>query len=84
MVTKTAKIKNGTLTLPTELLKSWRNAEVYLTGERDNIFIKRLSKSALSLGEMINEFRKIGKNIVRKDLDEAIQIVRREESQMRK
>lgn len=84
MVTKTAKIKNGTLTLPTELLKSWRNAEVYLTGERDNLFIKRLSKPSFSLSEMLDEFKKIGKNISRKEIEGAIRVVRQDENQTRR
>ncbi|MBU2545346.1 hypothetical protein KKC65_02750 [Patescibacteria group bacterium] len=76
MTNETAKIKNGTFTLPKELRKSWKEADIFISGEKDTIFIKRLSKPKLSFKEMLNEFNEIGKNISRKTLDKAIGSVR--------
>lgn len=76
MVTKTTQVKNGSIILPRELRRTWRNADVYLSGEKDTILIKRLSKPRLSFREMLNEFNKVGKNISQKDVKEALEAVR--------
>lgn len=78
MATKTTKVKNGTITLPKELKKSWGGAEVYVNAGRDSIFIKRLQPPVFS--EMLKEFKKIGKYISKKDVEEAIREVRKKES----
>jgi len=74
MVTQTTKIKNGNIALPEKLRKSWKGAEVFITGEKDTILVKRLTTPSLS--EMISEFRKIGKNISKKDVKDAIKWAR--------
>ena len=76
MTNKITKIKNGILTLPKELRKSWKEADIFVSGEKDTIFIKRLSKPSLSFKEMLDEFNAIGKNISRKTLDKAIKSIR--------
>lgn len=75
MVTQTTKIKNGTITLPKGIRKSWRGAEVLIYGEGDTLIIKRIQPP--SFPEMLEEFRKIGKYITKKDVEDAIKKVRK-------
>jgi len=75
MVIQTTKIKNGTIILPKEFRKTWKEAEVLITGEKDTILIKRME--APSFFQMLEEFRKIGKKIKKKDVEEAINWARK-------
>ncbi len=70
MTTQTAKVKNGTIILPKELRRTWKGAEVFITGGRDTILIKKTGIPSFS--QMLGEFRKIGKKIRKKDVREAI------------
>lgn len=80
MVTQTTKVKNGTITLPEKLRKRWREAKVFITGKKDTILIKRLTKPALTLKEMMDEFYQVTRKakISKKDVDETIRSVRQE------
>lgn len=75
MVTQTTKVKNGVIILPKKIRKAWEKAEVFITGGRDTILIKKVSLPPLS--QMLDEFRKIGKKITKKDVKEAIEWARR-------
>ncbi len=77
MVTKTIKVKNGSIPLPEELRRLWQDAEVFLSGAKDTILIKRMSEPRLSFRAMLDEFNRIGKGVSRKDVKEAIEAVRR-------
>ena len=77
MITQTATIKDGKIILQEKLRKPWKKAKVFITGEKDTILIKRLAPPSFS--EMINEFREIGKDISKKNLDEAIKWVRQKQ-----
>lgn len=70
MTTQTGKVKNGAIKLPQELRSLWENAEVYISGERDRISIKRLTSAPLS--QMLDDLNKAGKDISQEDIDEAL------------
>lgn len=82
MVTQTTKVKNGTIILPKEFRKSWKEAEVFISGEKDTIIMKRIK--APSFLEMLKEFREIGKSITKKEVREAIKWARRKEVLLKK
>lgn len=75
MTIKTTKIKNGVIVLPKKIRQNWQEADVWLQVSKDSIYVKRLSRPSLS--EMLKEFRKIGKTITKKDVDEAIKWARK-------
>ena len=74
MATTITKVRNGTITLPKELRKTWKGAEIYIDAIGDTIFIKRLTRPGISFKEMLNEFRraarktKLSKKVVEKSL----------------
>lgn len=74
------KVKNGTITLPEKFRKSWKGAEVFITGEKDTILIKRLTRPTLTFKEMIDEFYQAARKtkLSKKEVEEAIRSVRRE------
>ena len=76
MVTKTIKVKNGSIPLPEELRGLWQGAEVFLSGAKDTILIKKMSQPRFSFRAMLDEFNKVGKGISRKDVTGAIEVVR--------
>jgi hypothetical protein len=74
MATQTAKVKNGVIKLPEELRVVWENADVYITGEKDRISIKRLSSPPF--GAMMDEMNQAGKGLRKKDLNDALRTTR--------
>lgn len=44
MTTKTTKVKNGTITLPKEFRKSWKEAEVFIFPSTDTLIVKKIQK----------------------------------------
>lgn len=76
MTTQTIKIKNGAIAIPSEFKQYWQNIDVRLQISKDSIYVKRLNKPTLS--EMLDGFRKVGKNISKKDVSKAIKNARRE------
>ena len=79
MKSMTTKVKNGSLELPKEIEQAWNNAEVFVIPSQDSLFVKRMSKSTLSLSHMLEKFRKAAKNtkLKKKDVEETIRSVRR-------
>ncbi len=75
MTTQTIKIKNGAIAIPPEFKQYWQNVDVRLQISKDSIYAKRLNKPTLS--EMLDAFRKVGKNISKKDVSKAIENARR-------
>lgn len=74
MMAQTATIKDGTIKLPKELRSVWENAEVYITGQRDHISIKRLSSAPLNA--MLDELNEAGRDLSQGDVDEALRAAR--------
>ena len=74
VTTGTSKIKNGRIELPEELLASWADADIYISGERDRISIKRLSSPALE--DMLDEMNDVGAQISQHDVDSALRSAR--------
>jgi len=66
----TTTIKDGTVLLPERLRQTWRNAPVYITGEKDTIVIKRLR--APQFLQMLDAMNDAGKDIPPAVLDEAL------------
>ena len=77
MVTQTVKIKNGSIALPERLRKFWKGAEVFITGEKDTLVIKKIVKPTLS--QLRPKLKQLGKIITQKDIKKAILEVRRKE-----
>lgn len=75
MKNRTGKVKNGSIELPQELRSTWENADVYITGERDRISIKRLSTPSLS--SMLDEMNKAAKGLSNDDLNDALTSARK-------
>ncbi len=75
MTTQTAKVKNGVIKLPKELVSAWENAEIYITGEADRISIKRLNSP--TFGSMLDEMNGAGKDLTESDLNDAINQARK-------
>ncbi|TSC71191.1 MAG: hypothetical protein G01um101470_722, partial [Parcubacteria group bacterium Gr01-1014_70] len=55
MKSMTTKVKNGSLELPKEIEQAWNNAEVFVIPSQDSLFVKRMSKSTLSLSHMLEK-----------------------------
>lgn len=73
-------IKDGTVTftLPREIRKSWKDAEVFVDFNSDIVSIKRLSKPSLNLKEMMNEFLEAAKKtrLSKKEVNQALKEIR--------
>lgn len=74
MADNTLKVKNGLIRLPNELRQAWKEAMVYVSGNRDTITLKRLSKSSLSFSQMLDEFKKTASStkLTRRDVAKTI------------
>ncbi|NQU83585.1 MAG: hypothetical protein HQ536_02640 [Parcubacteria group bacterium] len=77
MTSQTIKIRNGVISLPKGLRKNWEMAEVFISGGEDAILIKKVRDP--SFFQMLDEFRKIGKKLRKKDVENAIGWARRKE-----
>jgi len=75
MTTQTTKIKNGTIVLPKELRKTWKNAQVIILLSKDSVYIKKLARPSLS--ELKPKLQKLGTLISQKEIDEAIKWARK-------
>jgi len=80
MTTQTTKVKNGTITLPKKFRKAWKKAAVYIDITGDTIFIKRLTKPALTFKEMMDEFYQVARKtkLSKKEVEKALREVRKE------
>lgn len=70
----TTILKNGTLVLPQKLQKQWRGAQVYISAGTDDLFIKKMQTPTLT--QMLDAFNKIGQQIPKRYLKEAIKAAR--------
>lgn len=74
MTTKTTKVKNGTITLPKELWKAWKGAEVFIFPSEDTLIVKKIQKLLEVEWEKYEEKLSRGrKRISPKIIDEATQ-----------
>lgn len=69
------KIKNGSISLPREIRKIWKGAEVVVLPSQDSMYIKRISRP--SLAEMKPKLQKLGRLVSQKDINEAIRQARK-------
>lgn len=52
MTTTTLKIKNGTIKLPKDLQKSWKQADVLLFPTKDTLIVKKVQNPIQKLSEI--------------------------------
>ncbi|MGB2762585.1 MAG: hypothetical protein WBC21_03570 [Minisyncoccales bacterium] len=52
MVTQTVKIKNGTITLPEKIRKSWKGAEISIFPSKDTLIVKKIQKPLSKLSDL--------------------------------
>jgi len=80
MTKQTTKVKNGRITLPKKLQKTWEEAEVFIDISGDTILIKRLTQPALSLKEMMDEFQRAARKtkLSKKEVEKALREIRKE------
>lgn len=74
-INQVTKIKNGTISLPSQITKSWKEAQIYIQYSQDNIFIKRMNSPELP--EMLKQLKKVGNKISKRDLEKAISWARK-------
>jgi hypothetical protein len=74
------KVKNGTVSLPKEARKLWKDAKVFVDVSGDTISIKRLRPPSRTLRSMAKEIQGVVKNsgITARDAEKAIRDVRAE------
>lgn len=75
MTTTVTKIYKGTIELPKELSRKWKEKEVMILPFEDGIYIKEVIKP--SLGKIRSKLLQFGKTISKKDLRSAIKSARR-------
>jgi len=73
-MSQTTTIQNDVVVLPERLREAWRDASVYITGEKDTIVIKRLRAPQFS--SMLDAMNEVGKNIPLSTLNDALKSVR--------
>ena len=73
MTTSTLKVKNGTIRLPKELQKAWKNAEVYIRVSEDTAILKRIYQPGKIFDEdTAAKLKKAGRQITDRDIEEAV------------
>jgi len=58
--------------LPPELRKRWKDARVYYSASGDTLFVKKTRPPKQTYAEAVAQFRKLGKLIKKRELQEAI------------
>jgi hypothetical protein len=72
-VTQLTKVANGSILLPPQVRKSWREADIYVSASDDTIVAKRLFKSGdLFNADTVKKLRRLGRKITRRDLEAAV------------
>lgn len=74
MTNTTTKVRNGSIILPKEVRKTWREAEVFISAGEDSIFIKKFRQPSLS--QLRPKLEELGRRISKKDIEVAIRQVR--------
>ena len=74
MINKTATIKNGAIILPKELQKTWKRTQIFITGDKETLTIKKITKPTLS--NLRPKLKQLGKIISQKDIEKTIQETR--------
>lgn len=77
MTNQATKVRNGKIsfTLPQELQKAWRKADVFIAGEEDTIVLKRVEKS--TFWKTWEKMKEASKGITEDDINEAIASARK-------
>lgn len=68
------KLKNNSVRLPKNAVKSWRNAQVVLSVSDETIILKRVAKP--NFFETWRKLKKVGRMISQKDIDNAVKWAR--------
>ena len=81
MTQTTLKVKNGSITLPKEVRKYWKNAEVYIRISGDTAILKRVQQPRrIFEDKTVRQLTAIGKKISNKDITDAIKWARSQKS----
>jgi len=70
MITKTVKIKNGTITLPKKIRKSWKGTEIFIFPSKDTLIIKKIQKPLSKLSNLAQRisYPKISRKEIEKEI----------------
>lgn len=70
MTTQTTKVKNGTITLPKEFRKAWKEADVFIFPNKDTLIIKKLQKPFPRLSEIASKVssKKMSQKEIKKEI----------------
>lgn len=74
MNTQTVKIENGTITLPEEIQKDWREAEVLVFPNNDTLIVKKVSRPLKKLSDLAD--RTVSPAMSSREIDQEIQAYR--------
>lgn len=74
MQSQITTIKNDAIPLPKTLRGAWRGAKIWIDANGDTVTVKRLTRP--SLDDMLQGFRKAGKELRKKDVDDAVRWAR--------
>ena len=75
MITQTATIKDGKITLPKEFQKSWKKENIFITGDKETLTIKKIIKPTLS--QLRPRLKQLGNMISQKEIEKEIQSYRK-------
>ena len=76
--TGTTKLSTDALKfLPAKLRKRWKESRVYYTASDDTLVVKRVRPAIIDYRAAIEDFRRLGRVITRKDLRAALAAARR-------
>lgn len=74
--TATTTIKNGTISIPKNLINGWLGSEVIFLPGKDSILIKKIISP--SLAKLEPKLKALGKNITQKDIKNAVTQARKQ------
>jgi len=67
---QTAKVKNGVITLPKSISKSWEKAEVFVFSEKDTLVVKKIQEAPDKLSKLASKISspKLSANEIEKEI----------------
>ena len=66
-------MKDGTIAIPKELRSGWKDADVYMRISKDTVILKKVYQAGEVFDdETVIKFKRLGKSIKKKEIDEAV------------
>lgn len=76
-ITTITKTKDGGITLPKAIRKSWKGADIFVRASNDTIILKKVYQSTrLFDSATIKKLKSAGRKISEKDIGKAVKTVR--------